>query len=458
MPYVVADRVKETTTTTGTGSLTLAGAVAGFRSFSVIGNTNTTHYVIEYGTAWEVGLGTYSTTGPTLARTTLIASSTGSFLNLAAGSKTVYCSLPATMINSPVYDNKVTIQSITVGRGGQTAVSGNVAVGASALNSASLTGANNVGVGSNAGAAITSGTGNVAIGTDALAANQTLIDNVAIGINALKLSTTNGNNVAIGANALDATVVGQNCVAIGSDALTNLVGGFSIVAIGREAARALVGTGNPGSIANTVALGRSALSGCSTGSANLAIGSDALLQCTTGSTNVGIGTACGNSLTTGSNNIYIGSSSVASAAGVSNEIVIGPSLTGKGGNTTFIGGTSGAYNGGNTTTWTTTSDRRVKKNISDADGGLDIIGRLKIRNFEYRTSDEITDLPKNLAINKVGVQLGFIAQELREVLPEMVKENAHGFLSVNTDDVLFHLVLAVQQLSKQIEELKNDKT
>lgn len=98
MAFVVADRVQETTTTTGTGSVTLLGAVTGFQSFAAIGNGNTTYYTIadQGGANWEVGLGTYSTTGPTLARTTVIASSnSGSLVNFTAGTKTVFVTYPA---------------------------------------------------------------------------------------------------------------------------------------------------------------------------------------------------------------------------------------------------------------------------------------------------------------------------------------------------------------------------
>ena len=59
MALVVKDRVQETTTTTGTGTITLAGAVTGFQSFSVIGDANTTYYTIAAGSQWEVGIGTY---------------------------------------------------------------------------------------------------------------------------------------------------------------------------------------------------------------------------------------------------------------------------------------------------------------------------------------------------------------------------------------------------------------
>lgn len=77
MALVLKDRVKETTTTTGTGTVTLAGAVTGFDAFSEIGNSNTTYYVIAHQTAdeWEVGLGTYTSSGTTLARTTVLSSS-----------------------------------------------------------------------------------------------------------------------------------------------------------------------------------------------------------------------------------------------------------------------------------------------------------------------------------------------------------------------------------------------
>jgi hypothetical protein len=77
MALVVYDRVQETTTTSGTGSVTLLGAVSGFQSFAVVGNTNTTYYTITNDAQWEVGIGTYSTSGPTLARTTVLSNSNG---------------------------------------------------------------------------------------------------------------------------------------------------------------------------------------------------------------------------------------------------------------------------------------------------------------------------------------------------------------------------------------------
>jgi hypothetical protein len=96
MPLVVKDRVQESTTTTGTGTITLGGAVSGFQSFSVIGNGNTTYYAIVGGTEWEVGIGTYTSSGTTLSRTTVLESSnSGSLVNFSAGTKNVFVTYPA---------------------------------------------------------------------------------------------------------------------------------------------------------------------------------------------------------------------------------------------------------------------------------------------------------------------------------------------------------------------------
>ena len=96
MALVVKDRVQETSTTTGTGTFTLAGAVSGFQSFSVIGNANTTYYAIVGGTEWEVGLGTYTLSGTLLSRDTILESSNGgTAVNFSAGTKNVFVTYPA---------------------------------------------------------------------------------------------------------------------------------------------------------------------------------------------------------------------------------------------------------------------------------------------------------------------------------------------------------------------------
>lgn len=99
MPLVLADRVKETTTTTGTGTITLDGAATGFQSFSVIGNGNTTYYTIAgQGTnEWEVGIGTYTSAGTKLSRDVVLASSAGAptKTTFSSGIKDVFVTYPA---------------------------------------------------------------------------------------------------------------------------------------------------------------------------------------------------------------------------------------------------------------------------------------------------------------------------------------------------------------------------
>lgn len=99
MALVLADRVKETTTSTGTTAITLAGAATGYQTFSsTIGDNNTTYYTIadQTGANWEVGIGTYTTSGNTLSRDTVLSSSNaGSLVDFTAGVKDVFVSYPA---------------------------------------------------------------------------------------------------------------------------------------------------------------------------------------------------------------------------------------------------------------------------------------------------------------------------------------------------------------------------
>lgn len=121
MAFVVASRVKETTTTTGTGTINLAGAESGYQTFVAgIGNTNSTYYCIESGTAWEVGIGTVTDASPdTLSRTTILASSnSGNAIN-CTGTSTVFCTESGehAVVASPY-------ESLNTGNDGDTLVAG----------------------------------------------------------------------------------------------------------------------------------------------------------------------------------------------------------------------------------------------------------------------------------------------------------------------------------------------
>ena len=109
MALVINDRVKETSTTTGTGTFNLAGAETGYESFvSGVGTGNTTYYAIELNAAgeWEVGIGTVTSGSPdTLSRDTIISSSNSdAAVTFSSGTKNVFCTLPAKKTISPVMD------------------------------------------------------------------------------------------------------------------------------------------------------------------------------------------------------------------------------------------------------------------------------------------------------------------------------------------------------------------
>jgi hypothetical protein len=103
---IYADRVSETTATTGTGTYTLAGAVTGFQSFAAVGNGNTCYYAATDNTDWEVGLGTYTASGTTLARTSILASSNANAaVNWSAGAKNIWLDFPALVASYLVAGN-----------------------------------------------------------------------------------------------------------------------------------------------------------------------------------------------------------------------------------------------------------------------------------------------------------------------------------------------------------------
>ena len=120
MAFVIADRVRETTTTTGTGTINLLGAVTNFETFTAnLSNSDTTYYAIVDSTNndFEVGLGTFTSSGTTLARTTIIASSnSNSAVNFGAGTKDVFITVPASKIVVEDGDDNVSVGGdVTVG-------------------------------------------------------------------------------------------------------------------------------------------------------------------------------------------------------------------------------------------------------------------------------------------------------------------------------------------------------
>jgi hypothetical protein len=299
----------------------------------------------------------------------------------------------------------------------------------------------------------TTGTFITAIGTWSLQKNTTGGQNVGVGREALNNNTTGSYNTAIGMQALDSNTTAINNTALGYQASYTSAAASGMVSIGALANYSNVTSGNTYS----TAVGFQAAKGGS-GAINyndVSVGAFALLNITSGNSNVAIGYSCGSNLTTGGSNTYVGTNAQPSSAGVSNEVILG-GLTGKGASTAYIAGASGVYNQGNTSTWATTSDERLKKNIVDNNIGLEKITAIQVRNFEYRTEAEVTDLPAHSVIKKDGVQLGVIAQELQAVLPECVTEQSTGVLSVDVDNLTWYLVNAIKELKAEIDQLKGN--
>ena len=127
---------------------------------------------------------------------------------------------------------------------------------------------------------------------------------------------------------------------------------------------------------------------------------------------------------------------------------------GKGTNTGFINANGSLYQGSNGTLWSITSDQRLKKNIVDNTTGLNAINAIQVRNFEYRLPEEVTELEANSAIDIKGIQLGVIAQELQAILPECVKTESTGVMSVDATNLTWYLINAVKELSAELDALK----
>ena len=143
MAFAIADRVQETSTTTGTGTIVLSGAVTGYQTFAVIGDNNTTYYAIadQVGANWEVGIGTYYLANTSLSRTTILASSNANTaVPFSAGSKSVFVTYPA---ERAIYANSSNITTITNLVSSNVLATGgtldNVIIGATTATNASFT-------------------------------------------------------------------------------------------------------------------------------------------------------------------------------------------------------------------------------------------------------------------------------------------------------------------------------
>lgn len=366
----------------------------------------------------------------------------------------------------------------------------------------------NLGVGQGTQSSITTGDYNTTLGFEALKNNEVGSFNVALGYEAaLNLAGTGASqqgssNIAIGYRALRATTSTAETIAIGKEAISSgtLTGGYGNIAVGTRAAQSLAGTqvgvtaighealqsnqsgyttavgmqalkSNTSGFSNdafgyqalqnnttggsNVAIGRGALTNVTTSWSNTAIGNGAGYNVTSGGNSVFVGNSAGSSTTAkalGNDNIYIGAGSKPSVDGVYNEIVIGRNAVGNGSNTITLGHTTNTavYARGTVYSNSTalTSDRRLKTDIKSVANGLSTVMKLNPVSYNKRLSFDTEEYNKK--------EIGFIAQEVQEILPDLVSvgPDENKTLSLDYNSLIPILTKAIQEQQVLIEALK----
>ncbi|AXE17089.1 hypothetical protein DR864_04735 [Runella rosea] len=290
---------------------------------------------------------------------------------------------------------------------------------------------------------LSTGTNNVAIGRNALLNTSSGSSNTAAGFGALISNTTGAFNVGIGSGASNDNTTGTDNVAIGYRTLSGNKINTRNVAVGYEAMRYADSRTTSGIQAYNTAVGYKAMHGSTTaanntGANNVAIGDSVLVNVTSGSFNTVVGAFAGNNITTGSNNTVIGFGAEVPSGTSSNQVRIGNSAI--------------SY-AGVQVAWTITSDRRLKENIKPIANGLAFIKALRPVVY-HRTNNLMPDR-----------ELGFIAQELQEVMPQlgitnwgMIRSDDKGFLTVRYNDLIAPIISAVQEQQTQLDSGKKRRS
>jgi hypothetical protein len=370
--------------------------------------------------------------------------------------------MTVTINGSGSITEEITIDGVKVGQGGGN-VTTNTAVGVSALAANEAGGTDNTAIGYQALDANTTGDNNVAVGNNALGANTTAANNTAIGVGALASNTTAFNNTAVGRSALTANTTGSGNTALGRSAGVAITTGDDNTVIGREAGESLT-TG-----ANCVFVG--SFSGeQTTGADNTFVGKDSGYLVTTGAKNTILGRYNGNlgglDIRTSSNHIVLSDGDgnprlisdgsgkwIAGATTVTDgaRLTVNSSIAITNGtyyrlayqssdqNFYFSNGTNQAYLS-SAGSWTNASDARLKTNIRDIEHGLNTVLATQPRHYER--------------IDVNGTYIGFVAQELQTVIPEVVSGDPDTQLGVDYGALVAVAFKAIQELSAQVTALQ----
>jgi hypothetical protein len=301
-------------------------------------------------------------------------------------------------------------------------------------------------------AANTTGQENTAVGQGTLTANTTAHANTAMGSAAMSSSTTASYNTAVGAASLAAQTTGTDNTAIGYAVLDVCTTGYGNCGVGGGATYQASALGSITTGYHNTAVGSGAMASIS--GANFCTSVGRLSGYTaTGSNSTFIGESAGYLMTTGNSNTILGrfngnQYSMDIRTG-DNYIVISD---GAGEPKAHQGGTYGWYQKNNSASWSTTSDRRIKENITDLESGLETITALRPVEFDYKIKEKQHDI-------------GFIAQEYETVLPDQVHTEASAAsdireltdgedVKVISPNLVPYLVKAVQELSAKNDALE----
>jgi hypothetical protein len=299
--------------------------------------------------------------------------------------------------------------------------------------SANTTGSNNTYFGNESGKLMTTGTNNTALGSGTLSAGGVKSFNTAIGTNALMYATTGGSNTVIGAAALGALTTGSNNTVVGKNAGVQLTSSSGNIILGYSAGSGL-GTGE-----NNIILGNTA--GATNGSNNIIIGNNGANNMV-GDNNIVIGGALG-SLTSASNSIIFATSNLSAVERMridsTGNLGLGTTTPSEKlsviGNATFSGIVTA-------TSFPTTSDRRLKRNITPIENALEKV--LALRGVEF---DWIKD---------GAHEIGLIAQEVEAIVPDLVMTNAKGFKSVKYSNIVSLLIESTKETDEKITALESE--
>ena len=312
-----------------------------------------------------------------------------------------------------------------------TTATSNLGLGTGAVD-AITTGDYNVGVGDSALTACTTGQRNVALGDSALLNNTTGIRNVALGMNVLNPNISGDYNVGVGYNSLRFTTSSYN-TAIGAESLLSNTTGY-----------------------NNVAMGYHAADGVTTGTHNVCIGYESGSYSQT--------------ITTGSDNTIIGAYAHPADSASSNCIVIGYNVGGSNSTLTFGSGATDTRCSHGSTTWSTPSDERYKKDITDATAGLGFVNELRPVTYNWKNEGDLPTTHSSYVegsttpFNSPETQHGFIAQEVKAVIDshtdikdgfDMWAEDSDGRQRLGETALIPMLVKAIQELSAKVEALEN---